>query len=242
MCQTRRGAEALLDPRPSTANRPGARSLLRLAILLQLIAWTLSLTAVALAAEAHAWTLQQLESYSWTHSTVDAAVGAIALSVVSTAAQRSGAVLTQLLLGVTLGVVLLVKRSMLQAVESTAVAVVTVAAVSPWIWALAALVHRRHRSALASRLKLTASAAEQLEGGLEAPQRKSRGATIGRLLGLARPEYPLLVLATVALFLSAASQMAMPHVRPAEPRAPPSQAVRHGCRVQGAGCQERVSC
>ena len=240
MCQTRRGAEALLDPRPSTANRPGARSLLRLAILLQLIAWTLSLTAVALAAEAHAWTLQQLESYSWTHSTVDAAVGAIALSVVSTAAQCCGAVLTQLLLGVTLGVVLLVKRSMLQAVESTAVAVVTVAAVSPWIWALAALVHRRHRSALVS--KLTASAAEQLEGGPEAPQRKSRGATIGRLLGLARPEYPLLVLATVALFLSAASQMAMPHVRPAEPRAPPSQAVRHGCRVQGAGCQERVSC
>ena len=240
MCQTRRGAEALLDPRPSTANRPGARSLLRLAILLQLIAWTLSLTAVALAAEAHAWTLQQLESYSWTHSTIDAAVGAIALSVVSTAAQFCGAVLTQLLLGVTLGVVLLVKRSMLQAVESTAVAVVTVAAVSPWIWALAALVHRRHRSALVS--KLTASAAEQLEGGLEAPQRKSRGATIGRLLGLARPEYPLLVLATVALFLSAASQMAMPHVRPAEPRAPPSQAVRHGGRVQGAGGQERVSC
>ena len=62
-----------------------------------------------------------------------------------------------------------------------------------------------------TRLKLTASAAEQLEGGLEAPPRKSRGATIGRLLGLARPEYPLLVLATVALFLSAASQMAMPH-------------------------------
>ena len=47
-----------------------------------------------------------------------------------------------------------------------------------------------HRNALVTRLKLTASAAEQLEGGLEAPPRKSRGATIGRLLGLARPEYP----------------------------------------------------
>ena len=250
MCETRRGAEALLEPRSSAANKPGAPSRLRLAIfalrLLQLIAWTLSLSAVALAAKAHVWTLQQFESYSWTHSTVDAAVGAVALSVVSTAAQRCGAVLAQLVLGVALGVVLLVKRSMLQAVESTAVAVVTVAAVSPWIWALAALVHRRHRS-LATRLKLT-SVAEQLEG-VEAPQRKSRGATIGRLLGLARPEYPLLVLATVALFLSAASQMAMPHVRPTQPRAPPGQAVRHWCRVQGAwyrvqsarrGCHARV--
>ena len=147
MCQTSRGAEALLEPRSSTANGPG-RCSSRLAILLQLIAWTLSLSAVALAAKAHVWTLQQFESYSWTHSTVDAAVGAVALSVVSTAAQRCGAVLAQLVLGVALGVALLVKRSMLQAAKSTAVAVVTVAAVSPWIWALAALVHRRHRSAL----------------------------------------------------------------------------------------------
>ena len=46
--------------------------------------------------------------------------------------------LAQLLLGVTLGVVLLVKRSMLQAAESTAVAAVTVAAVSPKIWVLSA--------------------------------------------------------------------------------------------------------
>ena len=150
MCQTNRGAEALLEPRSSTANGPGRRSL-RLAILLQLIAWTLSLSAVALAARAHAWTLQQFESYSWTHSIVDAAVGAIALSVASTAAQCCGAFSTQLVLGVALGVALLVKRSMLQAAESTAVAVVTVAAVSPWIWALAALVHRRHRSAPATR-------------------------------------------------------------------------------------------
>ena len=150
MCQTSRGAEALLEPRSSTANGPG-RCSLRLAILLQLIAWTLSLTAVALAARAHAWTLQQFESYSWTHSIVDAAVGAIALSVASTAAQCCGAFSTQLVLGVALGVALLVKRSMLRAAEGTAVAVVTVAAVSPWIWALAALVHRRHRSALATR-------------------------------------------------------------------------------------------
>ena len=211
MCQAGAGAEALLEPRSSIAKRPGIRSRSRLAILLQLVAWTLSLTAVVLAAEAHVWTFQQFEPYSWTHSTVDATLGAIALSVVSTAAQCCGAVLAQLLLGVTLGVVLLVKRSVLQATESTAVAAVTVAAVSPWIWVLSGLVHRCHRNALVTRLKLTASAAEQLEGGLEAPPRKSRGATIGRLLGLARPEYPLLVLATVALFLSAASQMAMPH-------------------------------
>ena len=151
MCQTSRGAEALLEPRSSTASRPGGRSPLCLAILLQLIAWTLSLTAVALAARAHAWTLQQFESYSWTHSSVDAAVGAIALSVASTAAQCCGAFSTQLVLGVALGVALLVKRSTLRVVEGTAVAVVTVAAVSPWIWALAALVHRRHRSALATR-------------------------------------------------------------------------------------------
>ena len=150
MCQTSRGAEALLEPRSSTANGPG-RGSLRLAILLQLIAWTLSLTAVALAARAHALTLQQFESYSWTHSIVDAAVGAIALSVASTAAQCCGAFSTQLVLGVALGVALLVKRSMLRAAEGTAVAVVTVAAVSPWIWALAALAHRRHRRALATR-------------------------------------------------------------------------------------------
>ena len=162
MCQAGAGAEALLEPRSSIAKRPGIRSRSRLAILLQLVAWTLSLTAVVLAAEAHVWTFQQFEPYSWTHSTVDATLGAIALSVVSTAAQCCGAVLAQLLLGVTLGVVLLVKRSMLQAAKSTAVAAVTVAAVSPKIWVLSGLVHRRHRAPKRSR---DATEADRLSGG-----------------------------------------------------------------------------
>ena len=203
MCQGRGGAEALLEPRASTISR---RTRSRLAMLFHLAGWILSLIAVALAAEANVWTLQQFKPYSWTHSTVDAAVATVALSVVLTVAQCSGALLTQLLLAVALGVVLLVKRSMLHAAASTGVsvvAVVTVAAVSPWIWALGALVHLRHRNA-------QASAASEPEGGSSSP-RKSRGATVGRLLGLARPEYPLLVMATCALFLSTASQMAMPH-------------------------------
>ena len=237
MLQTTAGTQALLEPHPSTANRR-TRSRSCLAILLQLAAWTLSITAVVLAAAAHVWTVQQFKPYSWTHSTVDAAVSVFVLSVILTAAHTCGALLAQLLLGVALGVALLVKRSMLQAAEGTAVTVVTVAAVSPWIWALGAFVHLRHQNALARRLKQTASAADQLAGGLEAPPRKSRGATVGRLLGLARPEYPLLVLATCALFLSAASQMAMPHVRRPQHRGREAAlgVQGAGCRVQGAGC------
>eukprot|EP00964_Phaeocystis_antarctica_P119340 scaffold83089_cov75-Phaeocystis_antarctica.AAC.1 len=51
---------------------------------------------------------------------------------------------------------------MLQAAKSTAVAAVTVAAVSPKIWVLSGLVHRRHRAPKRSR---DATEADRLSGG-----------------------------------------------------------------------------
>jgi len=217
MCQSQLHAEALLNPRAPTGARRRAATVLRVvAVLLVVAGWACAITSTVIA-NTNGNGYSSLKHYSWTGVTFDAAVAAVVACALATLALCARAPAAALVIGVGAGVLLAVKLGMLHAAGSSDVQVAALAAAAPWCLAIGAVFVRRLARGAKTGLSDAAgsvNAATDLESsGAEKPKepKKPRGATVGRLLAQARPEAPLLVLATCALFLSTASQMAMPH-------------------------------
>jgi ATP-binding cassette subfamily B protein len=180
----------------------------------------------------------QLSQYSWSQTTVDAVVASCVAAVIATLApcsSRLATVRSAAAFVLALSIAAAVKLAMLPPVGNAAWALL-LAAIASWtsfISTLATHHHLRHLTAhsasapiapliapsapplpstsdaLAESRSIPLSAATERSGSGGAA-RVSRGASVPRLLALARREAPLLALATVSLFLASAAQLAMP--------------------------------
>lgn len=184
----------------------------RASTLLCLLAWLIFVASAILEGVLCGWSpallLQQLSRYAWEQSSVDAVlaafVGALAGSIALCSYPVIGAVF-----GTAVGVVILVKVVYLAgaAASSNALAAVVTALVSCACAAASCGVALQRIGGGSGR---GGDREEKLLGSPDAAPSAPREVTLWRLLGVARPELPMLAVATVALFVSSGAQMAMP--------------------------------
>jgi hypothetical protein len=186
----------------------------RASTLLCLLAWLIFTAAAVLEGVVCGWSptalSRQLSEYAWRQSTLDAVlaafVGALAGSIALCSYPVVGAVF-----GTAVGIVTLVKVVYLAgaAASSTALAAAVTSLLSCACAAAACGVALQR---IGGGSGPAGDRAEKLLGSPEAAPAPSspREVSLGRLLGVARPELPMLAVATVALFVSSGAQMAMP--------------------------------
>jgi len=203
-----------------------ARARSPLFVVLLLLSWAALVAATVLARFGAPSVKALLGAYGWRTTIVDALGAALVAALGATVTGCVRAPLAACVLSLPLAVALVVKRAMLAADPSDHDAVlrgwsVACACACAWLAAFASLEGARaQRLRRLGGLHLQGSTKllsdEEAAAAAEAPSSTDaapkRGATVGRLISLARPEVPIISLATVALFLSSASQMAMPYL------------------------------
>ena len=207
----------LLLARPATARVP------RAAILaVALFGWGSVLTLALLTASSCRWhpssTCLHTSPYSFTTTTIDAAATAL-LSVLIGSVLLCSFPMVAATGAAAISVAAVTKFAMLGSdVPSAARAAVAFSAVAPAAITGAALLLRvedrrrlRARQALPHMQGSVVPLVSSTDGGGggRGNQRK-RGASLGRMLGLARPEVPLLGVGTLALLFSSSATMALP--------------------------------
>ena len=188
-------------------------------VLLILTGWCLVIASIVLDGVSDHWDgsaiVNELSHYSWKGSTADAVIASFFTAVISTWALFTHHPKRGLYLSVAVFLVLAVKAAKLQRTGAAlgCAALASLSALSTSGALTLKLCAQRHadlRGRNSTLLGGEMDGVNSVRSSTRSSGKTATGATVMRLLALARPERCLLILATFALAGASASQMAMP--------------------------------